>query len=96
MKCVPTLVIGVTSMSGYEIDSTTYRIHLREESPSEDVTSPLTTSRIDYYDSGIWVHREEDRLFLPYHQIQLIREGTESEEESNASEESDEYDDISE
>ena len=81
-------------MSGYDIDSTTYRIHLREESPDEDVKSPLTTDRIDYYDSGIWVHREEDRLFLPYHQIQLIREGAESEEESEAPEESDESDEM--
>ena len=68
------------TMSNSDTEPATYTVYLREQSPNPEVTSPLATDRIDYYDAGIWVHREEDRLFLPYHQIQLIREGIEPED----------------
>lgn len=52
-----------------------YEIHLVGDAPAElDVESPVPTRRIDYYDSGVWIDREGDRLFLPYERVFAIRE----------------------
>ncbi len=56
-------------------DHDTYRVYLREASPHPSVTSPVETDHIEYYDSGVWLDRAGGRVFLPYHQIQLIAEG---------------------
>lgn len=56
-------------------DHDTYRVYLREASPHPAVTSPVETDHIEYYDSGVWLDRSGGRVFLPYHQIQLIAEG---------------------
>lgn len=68
-------------MTAQSTDPYTYRVYLREEPPSPSLSSPLLTRLIDYYDSGIWIHRDDGRVFVPYHQIQLIEEveGTEAE-----------------
>jgi hypothetical protein len=53
----------------------TYEVHLQSELVDElDIDSPVETERIDYYDSGLWVRREEGRDFFPYHYVLTIRE----------------------
>lgn len=54
----------------------TYEVYLDTEGLPLDLTSPVHTSDIMYYDTGIWIDRERDRLFLPYRRVQVIRELT--------------------
>ena len=61
----------------------TYAVHLRSETTGLD--SPLETNRIDFFDAGIWVFRSDERLFLPYHQVELIREQRADGEETDPS-----------
>ena len=49
----------------------TYTVYLRDES---GVAEPVETSRIDYYDSGLWVHVDGGRDFYPYDRIEVIEE----------------------
>lgn len=42
-----------------------------EERP---IVSPVNGHTIDFYDSGIWLHRDGGRNFFPYEQIRTIRE----------------------
>ena len=49
----------------------TYTVHLRDES---GVVEPVETARIDYYDSGLWVHVDGGRDFYPYDRIDVIEE----------------------
>jgi len=49
----------------------TYTVHLRDES---GVAEPVETSRIDYYESGLWVHVDGGRDFYPYDRIDVIEE----------------------
>jgi hypothetical protein len=51
----------------------TYEVHLTEEL-SADVTSPVTTDRLDFYDSGVWAHGDAGRDFFPYERVAVIRE----------------------
>lgn len=55
----------------------TYEVHLDTTGVSLDVVSPVQTSDVRFYDTGVWVGREGDRVFVPYHRIELIREGVE-------------------
>lgn len=52
----------------------TYEVYLDTEGFPLDLTSPVRTTDVMYYDSGIWIGREEDRIFVPYHQLEVIRE----------------------
>jgi len=61
-------------MSSHE-ETETYRVYLSEESPHPAIESPIEAGLIDYYDSGIWLHLETGRVFLPYEQVQLITQG---------------------
>lgn len=55
----------------------TYYVHLK--SGVENVAeSPLEGSKLDFYDTGLWVHREEGRDFFPYEQVLMVQERTES------------------
>jgi hypothetical protein len=52
-----------------------YEVHLATDAVKQlDVSSPVETDRIDYYDSGLWVGRPDGRDFFPYHQVLTIRE----------------------
>jgi|GEM_PF-6018055 len=52
-----------------------YTVHLRADVADElGVESPISTDRIDYYDSGLWVTRESGRDFYPYGHILTIQE----------------------
>ncbi|MGM0399653.1 MAG: hypothetical protein ACQEQY_11785, partial [Halobacteriota archaeon] len=55
----------------------TYEVYLDTEGLPLDLTSPVHTADIMYYDTGIWIEREQDRLFVPYRRVQVIRELTE-------------------
>lgn len=61
-------------MSSHD-DTETYRVYLSEESPHPAVESPIEATLIDYYDSGIWLHLDAGRVFVPYDQVQLITQG---------------------
>ena len=54
----------------------TYAVYLREgETAGPDVTSPVETSHIDFYDTGIWVTRDDGgRDFFPWERVDMIRE----------------------
>ena len=54
----------------------TYEVHLRTaELPDAGITSPVETDRLDFYDTGIWVSREDGhRDFFPWDRVDLIRE----------------------
>ncbi|MFB6134078.1 MAG: hypothetical protein ABEJ55_03740 [Halanaeroarchaeum sp.] len=54
----------------------TYEVHVDTAGLSLDVVSPMESSDVRFYDSGVWVGREGDRLFVPYDRIEVIREGT--------------------
>ncbi|UWG46892.1 hypothetical protein HSRCO_0597 [Halanaeroarchaeum sp. HSR-CO] len=54
----------------------TYEVYLDTEGLPLDLTSPVHTADIMYYDTGIWIEREQDRLFVPYRRVQVIRELT--------------------
>lgn len=51
----------------------TYHVHLREAAPAE-VEEPIETGHLDFYDSGVWIDRETDRVFFPWAQVAMIRE----------------------
>jgi len=51
-----------------------YEVYLDTEGLPLDLTSPVRTTDVMYYDSGIWIARDEDRIFVPYHQVEVIRE----------------------
>jgi len=54
----------------------TYYVHLK--SGVENVAeSPLEGSKLDFYDTGLWVHREEGRDFFPYEQVLMVQERSE-------------------
>lgn len=57
----------------------TYEVYLDTEGFPLDLTSPVRTTDVMYYDSGIWIGRDEDRIFVPYHQLEVIREVDEPE-----------------
>jgi len=60
----------------------TYEVHFETTNLAVDVTSPVRSSGVKYYDSGVWIDRETDRIFVPYRRVKLIREireGTEHE-----------------
>jgi hypothetical protein len=60
-----------------------YAVYLRESISSElDVESPIETDYIDFYDSGIWVARDEGRAFYPYQHVLTIHEGEAAADES--------------
>ncbi|MFW5938569.1 MAG: hypothetical protein ACOCSN_06460 [Halanaeroarchaeum sp.] len=52
----------------------TYEVYVDTEGLPLDLTSPVRTTDVMYYDSGIWIEREKDRIFVPYHQVEVIRE----------------------
>lgn len=48
-----------------------------EERP---IVSPVTGHTLDFYESGVWLHRDGGRNFFPYEQIRTIREHPEGEQ----------------
>lgn len=52
----------------------TYEVYIDTESLPLDLTSPIETTDVMYYDTGIWIEREQDRLFVPYRKVEAIRE----------------------
>lgn len=66
----------------------TYEVHLRTaELPDTGMTSPVETDRIDFYDTGIWVTREDnERVFFPWDRVDMIREVPAAPEEAAATE----------
>lgn len=46
------------------------------EAESRPIVSPITGHEIDFYESGVWLTRENGRNFFPYGQIRTIREHT--------------------
>lgn len=54
----------------------TFEVYLRtSELPDTGVTSPVETDRLDYYDTGIWVTRDDGgRVFFPWDRVDMIRE----------------------
>jgi len=55
--------------------ATEYEVYLSLDEESDlPVDSPVETTAIDYYDSGIWVSLDEGRAFFPYAQLRMIRE----------------------
>ena len=70
-------------------ENTVYTIHLKAD-PSTRDSLPIETERIDYYDSGLWVHVDEGRDFYPYERIEVIQERERlSEDESSPDEDAD-------
>ena len=57
----------------------TYEVYLDTEGFPLDLTSPVRTTDVMYYDSGIWIERDGDRIFVPYHEVEVIREVEEPE-----------------
>lgn len=55
-----------------------YLVHDGEHGGKQHVTSPVTGTRLDFYDGGVWLTRAEGRNFFPYDQIRTIREHEES------------------
>jgi hypothetical protein len=54
---------------------TAYEVYLATDAETElPVDSPVETTAIDYYDSGIWLTLAEGRAFFPYAQLRMIRE----------------------
>lgn len=52
-----------------------YHVHLSDDvAAALDLTSPIETDRIDYYDAGIWVGTDDGRDFFPYEHVLTIRE----------------------
>jgi hypothetical protein len=52
-----------------------YHVHLKANVAEElGVDSPVETERIDYYDSGLWVSRDEGRDFYPYENVLTVHE----------------------
>ena len=56
----------------------TYAVYLREtDFPGVEVSSPVETDRLEFYDTGIWATREDGgRDFFPWERVALIREVT--------------------
>ena len=51
--------------------ATTFEVHLADASADE---APVTSERLDFYDSRVWVQLEAAREFYPYERIAKIRE----------------------
>jgi hypothetical protein len=52
-----------------------YEVHLTADIVEElGIDSPISTDRIDYYDSGLWVTHQEGRDFYPYDHVLTIHE----------------------
>jgi len=52
-----------------------YEVHLRADVVEElGIDSPISTERIDYYDSGLWITHQEGRDFYPYDHVLTIHE----------------------
>jgi hypothetical protein len=52
---------------------TVYEVHLVEG--IDDVPATVTSGLVDFYDSGVWVRRDDGaRDFFPYERITHIRE----------------------
>ncbi|WP_202932597.1 hypothetical protein [Halorussus salinus] len=45
-----------------------------EQGGKRVVTSPVQGHELEFYDTGVWLNREEGRNFFPYEQIRTIRE----------------------
>jgi hypothetical protein len=52
----------------------TYEVHIDTQGLPLDLTSPVETPDVKYYDAGIWLTRSNDRVFLPYRSVLAIRE----------------------
>ncbi|MFB6094310.1 MAG: hypothetical protein ABEJ77_05160 [Halanaeroarchaeum sp.] len=52
----------------------TYEVYVDATGLPLDVSSPIATADVQYYDSGVWIDRADDRLFFPYRQVEYIRE----------------------
>lgn len=54
---------------------TTYEVHLTQAVAEQlEVDSPVTTDRVDFYDSGLWVGTPDGRDFYPYEHVLTVRE----------------------
>lgn len=53
---------------------TVYEVHLREDDPEAGVESPVTGHKLDFFDSGVWVERENERDFFPYETVVVVKE----------------------
>lgn len=55
-----------------------YVVYLREtDIPGVEISSPVETDRLEFYDTGIWAAREDGgRDFFPWERVALIREVT--------------------
>ena len=47
-----------------------------QEAEDRPIVSPVSGQQIDFYDSGVWLTRENGRNFFPYEQIRTITEHT--------------------
>lgn len=55
----------------------TYSVYLVERGESggeREITSPVEGYELQFYDTGVWLERENGRNFFPYEQIRTIRE----------------------
>ncbi|WP_050047739.1 hypothetical protein [Halanaeroarchaeum sulfurireducens] len=59
----------------------TYEAHLDTADMPLDLTSPVRPVDVLFYDSGIWLVREQDRVFVPYRHVNVVREVDESPED---------------
>lgn len=59
-----------------------YSVYLVEREGSQggerQVTSPVSGTDVDFYDSGVWLTHETGRNFFPYDEIRTIREHDET------------------
>ncbi|MFB6082230.1 MAG: hypothetical protein ABEJ67_05355 [Halanaeroarchaeum sp.] len=51
-----------------------YEVYVDAADVDVALSSPLSASEVQFYDSGVWIERDRDRLFVPYRRIDLIRE----------------------
>ncbi|UPV74567.1 hypothetical protein M0R89_00510 [Halorussus limi] len=58
-----------------------------EQGGKREVTSPVRGHELKFYDSGVWLDREEGRNFFPYDQIRTIREHPEDRGDERADDE---------
>lgn len=52
----------------------TFEVYLEDDPTGPDLESPVVTDHIDYYETGIWLSLERERVFVPFRTVEAIRE----------------------
>lgn len=67
-------LLSVGSPMNEHQNDTVYQVYLLEDDPDAGVESPVIGTRLDFFDSGVWIECDSGRDFFPYEQVRVVRE----------------------